>query len=41
MRKILTLVLAVVTLCATAKTHIEYNPFSLSVDGRRVVTAPR
>ena len=40
MRKILTLVLAVVTLCATAKTHIEYNPFSLSVDGRRVVTAP-
>ncbi|MBQ7310457.1 MAG: hypothetical protein IJW88_02915 [Alistipes sp.] len=40
MRKILTLVLAVVTLCATAKTHIEYNPFSLSVDGRQIVTAP-
>ena len=40
MRRVLTIVLAVVTLCATAKTHIEYNPFSLSVDGQRVVTAP-
>ena len=40
MRRVLTIVLAVVTLCATAKTHIEYNPFSLSVDGRKVVSAP-
>lgn len=40
MRRVLTIVLAVVTLCATAKTHIEYNPFSLSVDGQKVVTAP-
>ena len=40
MRRVFTLVLAVVTLCATAKTHIEYSPFSLTVDGQRVVTAP-
>ena len=43
MRKILTLILAVVALSATAKVHIEVdsnNLLSLKLDGKSIVTAP-